>query len=677
LQKIIHSFRMHVRFTSTRILEDVVVLYSIRKGLGKWKLMLWPIVISIAASSLTMISRSKQTATVLSVNGDSVSYKIFTSRLREFQEQVNMRRNEARSRGIPVDFYLQLSGLSDPMQSTLDVLVRERTIDAVLRPLWLSLHDEVVSKEILKSLPADFLDASGNINMELYRRIAQAQQLTVVDIEDRKEEEMQRSLFDEFVKDAAYLSSKQRHSSLATTLIKKSFSVVKLVFDAIKRSVSLDDCSNAEKESFYESNKENYRVAESRSFAYWVVSPSVAEKKVTVSEDSLVQYYQKNKNTMYRIPPRVKVRHILISAEAEGAKALADDLFAQISKDHSVFEKLAQEHSADKDTAHVGGVRDFFSRGTYDKAFEQAAFRLKNAQELAPVTKVDAGFEIIQLVERIPATEKAFAEVKQEIEETVRAKKAMDWIRTHLEKIKKDASANQDAIKEITSTAESHKEIKAVQESKANSHSLEGLIVKNGFTLHAIDSYSYFTHNDAHVLVQLKAKEGSYIQPYKEVVADVERDLLELKAKNHSKELAQSLVAAVRAGASLKTIAQDKDLTCETSDFVQATDENNGIFKGTRGLLKKAFGLTGPDQVVLHFVGNDAYLVTLHDVDQTSAHDVETALEAFGACEDALNEESSVLSQAFISSLLRNARVEFDQKLLSHPQQEESVPYDI
>jgi hypothetical protein len=42
-----------------------------------------------------------------------------------------------------------------------------------------------------------------------------------------------------------------------------------------------------------------------------------------------------------------------------------------------------------------------------------------------------------------------------------------------------------------------------------------------------------------------------------------------------------------------------------------------------------------------------------------------------------LNEESSVLSQAFISSLLRNARVEFDQKLLSHPQQEESVPYDI
>jgi hypothetical protein len=36
-----------------------------------------------------------------------------------------------------------------------------------------------------------------------------------------------------------------------------------------------------------------------------------------------------------------------------------------------------------------------------------------------------------------------------------------------------------------------------------------------------------------------------------------------------------------------------------------------------------------------------------------------------------------MLSQAFVSSLLRNARVEFDQKLLSHPQQEEAIPYDI
>ncbi len=668
---------MHAYFTSTRILEDVVVLYSIRKGLGKWKLMLWPIVISIAASSLTMISRSKQTATVLSVNGDSVSYKTFTNRLREFQEQINMRRNEARSRGIPVELYLQLSGLSDPMQTTLDALIRECAIQGVLRPLWLSLHDEVVSKEILKELPADFLDASGNINMELYRRVAQAQQLTVVDIEDRKEEEMQRGLFDMFIKDAAYLSLKQRHVSVASTLAKKSFSVVKLEFDALKRSVSADDCSNAEKESFYESNKENYRVPESRSFAYWVVSPSVAEQKVTISEDALIQYYEKNKNTLYRIPPRVKVRHILISADTENARTLADDLHAQISKDGALFEKLAKEYSADKDTAHVGGVRDFFSRGTYDKAFEQAAFRLKNAQEVAPVTKVEGGFEIIQLVERIPATEKSFAEVRAEIEETVRAKKAMDWIRTHLEKIKKDASANQDAVREITSTAESHKEIKSVQESKANSHSLEGLIVKNGFTLHALDSYSYFTHNDSHVLVQLKAKEGSYVRPYKEVVAEVERDLIELKTHNHIKELAQSFVSAVRAGGTLAGIASERDISCETSDFVCLLDENVGIFKGTRGLLKKAFGLTGPDQVVLHFVGNDAYLVTLHDLDQNSVSDIEDALQAFGSCEDALSEESSMLSQAFVSSLLRNARVEFDQKLLSHPQQEEAIPYDI
>ena len=51
------------------------MLYSFRKSLGKWKLVLWPVAISIVASSLTMIRRSVQSATIARVNGESISYK--------------------------------------------------------------------------------------------------------------------------------------------------------------------------------------------------------------------------------------------------------------------------------------------------------------------------------------------------------------------------------------------------------------------------------------------------------------------------------------------------------------------------------------------------------------------------------------------------------------------------
>ncbi|MDQ5890182.1 MAG: peptidyl-prolyl cis-trans isomerase [Candidatus Dependentiae bacterium] len=664
-------------FLLALVFVEDVVLYTFRKSLGKWKIVLWPIVISIAASSLTMISRSTQVATVVRVNGEAVSYKTFTSRVREFQEQINMRRSEARARGIPADFYLQLYGLTDPTQAALDAVVYECVLADALRPMAIGLHEEVVSREILKTLPADFLDASGNVDVQMYRRAMQLRQMRVVEFEDRKEEEMRRDLFDNFVRDAGYVSRKQQRQILEETLMKKSFNIAKVEMSRVRSRIAKEEVSNAELESFYESNKEQYRVAESRTFSYWVVSPSVAERKVTVSDEALQQFYDKNKNTLYRVAPRAKVRHILIAAETEGARKLADDLHAQISKDPAIFEQLAQEYSADKETAKVGGVRDFFSRGTYDKAFETAAFRLKQSQELAPVVKTDAGFEIIQLLERIPASEKAFDEVRGEIESTVRAKKAADWTRTHLEKIKKDAANNRDAIKEITAAAESHKELKAVPESKANSHSLEGLIVKNGFTLHALESYSFFTHNDSYVLVQLTGKEGSYIKPYKEVASEVETDLIASKATARVQELAQSIAAAVREGVSLKDAADASHVSYEVSGFVNANGGDKGEFKAAPGLLKKAFSLNSPQQVVLHFVGNDAYLVTLHTIDSESRKDVDASVGQAGLFEEQINEESSALSQAFISSLLRNAHVDFDQKLLNPAQREESIPYDI
>ena len=82
-------------------------------------------------------------------------------------------------------------------------------------------------------------------------------------------------------------------------------------------------------------------------------------------------------------------------------------------------------------------------------------------------------------------------------------------------------------------------------------------------------------------------------------------------------------------------------------------------------------------QVVLHFAGNDAYLVALHDTDQESLRDVEFALARSGSLETKNDEESTGLSQAFVSSLVRNARVDFDQKTLAPDHSEESIPYDI
>jgi len=655
------------------------VLYSIRKNIGKWKIVLWPVVISIAASSLTMLTRSSQVGVAARVNGQPITYRTFLARKRRCDEQVASIRNEARSRGIPADFYLQLRGLSDPLKATLDSLVYDQVVFDALEPLWIKLNDDVVSEALLEQLPPEFLDKDGSVDMAVYRRYMQMMQTRVAEFEHEQEEVLLKKLFTDFVAQAAYLSLGQVRERVEQDLLKKSFVVAKITVDAIKKDFAKQDIAAAELESFYESNKERYRVAEKRVLEYWVVSAEKAGKKVDISAEALRQHYEKNKDTLYRVSPRVKVRHILLSADTDDARVRADEIHAQIAADPSVFADLARQYSADKDTAEVGGVRDFFAKGTYDAAFEKAAFRLQHHHELAPVVKTDKGFEIIQLVERIPAAVKPFEDVKDEIEATLRAKKAIDWTRMQLDLVKRGGSDEEAALKDIAAAADTHKTIDDAEETRGNAYSLEGQVIQQGFTINEITGCATCTHDGASVLIRLKEKKPSFVRPYVDVEKTVFSDVCQEKAINKVRSIAREVCAQVRSeGVSLQSACKDIDASVETTDYLGYNDGSKGAFKSAHGLLKKAFALTNQSQVVLQFVGNDAYLVSLVGIDPKSQEDADRSLEsAATVVGDTVDQEASLLSQALVSSLLRNARVEFDEKILNTVPREEPLPYDL
>lgn len=102
---------------------------------------------------------------------------------------------------------------------------------------------------------------------------------------------------------------------------------------------------------------------------------------------------------------RIKVRHILISLEKDGAEALANSLYDQLQENASFFPSLARTHSDDITTKNTGGVRNYFSRGTYDAGFETAAFAIGQKNKFAPVTKTSLGYQIIQLLDRQASVE--------------------------------------------------------------------------------------------------------------------------------------------------------------------------------------------------------------------------------------------------------------------------------
>jgi peptidyl-prolyl cis-trans isomerase D len=78
-----------------------------------------------------------------------------------------------------------------------------------------------------------------------------------------------------------------------------------------------------------------------------------------------------------------------------------------------------RENSQDTISAAKGGDLDWFGRGAMVKAFEDAAFALKEGQT-SDVVRSDFGFHIIRLTGVRPEQVKPIAEVKAEIVAEIR-----------------------------------------------------------------------------------------------------------------------------------------------------------------------------------------------------------------------------------------------------------------
>jgi peptidyl-prolyl cis-trans isomerase D len=143
-------------------------------------------------------------------------------------------------------------------------------------------------------------------------------------------------------------------------------------------------------------------------------------RKQVVGEDEVKAYYQSHADR-YRVGETRRASHILIpvaknatEAEIVAAKAKADELLARLKVSPGDFAKLAIENSQDTISAAKGGDLDWFGRGAMVKAFEDAAFALKEGQTSALV-RSDFGFHIIRLTGVRPEQVKPIAEVKAEI----------------------------------------------------------------------------------------------------------------------------------------------------------------------------------------------------------------------------------------------------------------------
>lgn len=159
-------------------------------------------------------------------------------------------------------------------------------------------------------------------------------------------------------------------------------------------------------------------------------------EKLEVTEKQRKDFYEQNKGR-YDNPEQVRASHILIRVkpdatpeEKAAARAKADDLAKKAKQKGADFAVLAAEHGEDP-TKDRGGDLGFFGRGRMVKPFEDAVFAMKDGQ-VSDVVETSFGYHIIKRTGYKAASSKSYAELKEQIDRSVRSRTRNEVIRDAL-----------------------------------------------------------------------------------------------------------------------------------------------------------------------------------------------------------------------------------------------------
>lgn len=135
-----------------------------------------------------------------------------------------------------------------------------------------------------------------------------------------------------------------------------------------------------------------------------------------------------------RMKTEVKARHILIK-DKETAEKVKKEL-----DNGGDFAKLAKKYSEDDGTKEKGGELGYFSTGKMDKAFEDAAYKLKKG-EVSGLVQSSYGYHIIEVQDK---RDKKDYPSYDELKDSIRRELALDKVdqvkgQEKVEKLIKDA----------------------------------------------------------------------------------------------------------------------------------------------------------------------------------------------------------------------------------------------
>ncbi|HET8548508.1 MAG TPA: peptidylprolyl isomerase [Bryobacteraceae bacterium] len=321
-----------------------------------------------------------------------------------------------------------------------DQMITERAIAYQAKRMGFEVTDEELAQAIRSALNSAF--PGGKIDPEGYRMWVAQQNMTVPQFEDNFRKNLLLLKLQNIALEGSLVPPQEikdefhrRNDKIKVEYV--AFSPVKFRDSAIvTREEALD---------YYNKNRAQFRTPERRSFHLLIADENKTGQSIDVTDGLLRRTYQDNIER-YRLPERVKARHILIKTmekpanEAGALEAKTNDLLKQI-RGGADFAELAKKHSDDTGSAVKGGDLDWVVRGQTVPEFEKTLFSLK-PKEVSGVVKTQYGYHIIQALEKENARVRPFEEVKEELVAETKRRAVFERMQDSMDKARADLLKN-------------------------------------------------------------------------------------------------------------------------------------------------------------------------------------------------------------------------------------------
>ncbi len=349
---------------------------------------------------------------VATVNGEDIPAQAFN---RELQRQRNALLQAFGGR-LPPGFDEKVL-----RKRALEAMVRQYLLNQEVDRLGYAVSDDQLI-EAIQAIPQ--FQKDGRFDPQRYELVLKQQQRGKVEFERIVRQQLRLEQYQGGLSDTAFLPPAQVRDDQRLRDQKRElrYFVIEPDVDAVKAALTEEDV-----QAYYKAHLEDFQRPPQVRIQYVRVGLEDLEKRVEPDEATLRSFYEEQADH-YVTPEERRVRHIVVRFGGDSGRTEQQALERirqadqRLAKGES-FEAVAKALSDDELTRERGGDLGWIARGDLSRDFDAVAFRLEPGRRSEPV-KVGNGFEIIEVTDLRPATQKAFEEVRDQVAAEYRRREA-------------------------------------------------------------------------------------------------------------------------------------------------------------------------------------------------------------------------------------------------------------